>query len=434
MRHIAVVGAGAAGLSAAWLLSQRYRVTLFEAEMRLGGHANTVDVRGQAGAVPVDTGFIVYNELTYPNFKALFRHLDVPTDASDMSFAVSLDNGRLEYAGADNLGALFAQKRNLLRPRFLGMLGDIVRFYRAASAADPAAHAHLTLGEYLTSGGYGAALRDDHVLPMAAAIWSSTVKDILEFPASTFLRFFQNHGLLRVTSRPQWRTVRGGSREYVRRIEAQLAPGTVRTGARVMSVSRSDTGVELVLADGERQRADGVVFATHAPQALAALADATHDERAVLGAFRTQENQAILHRDPAQMPRRKAAWASWNYAGDTGRPGSAAISVTYWMNRLQNITTPDNLFVTLNPVKPVREDLVLGQFSYQHPIFDRAALDAQARLRTIQGACGTWFCGAWQRYGFHEDALMSALAVAAQLGVQAPWQQGAQVPPVAAAA
>lgn len=432
MRHIAVVGAGAAGLSAAWLLSRRYRVSLYEADQRLGGHANTVEVAGEAGAVAVDTGFIVYNEPTYPNLTALFRHLEVATEASDMSFAVSLDAGRLEYAGADNLGALFAQRSNLVRPRFLRMLADIVRFYREATAADPAAHAHLTLGEYLERGGYGTALRDDHVLPMAAAIWSSSVDTILAFPAATFLRFFQNHGLLRVANRPRWRTVRGGSREYVRRIEAQLAPGTVRTGAAVVAVTRLDTGVELTLAGGERERADGVVFATHAPQALHALQDASEDERAVLGAFRTQPNEAILHRDPAQMPRRRGAWASWNYSGQSGRPGSAAASVTYWMNRLQGIARPENLFVTLNPLTPIREDLVLRRFAYQHPIFDRAALDAQGRLGTIQGVRRTWFCGAWQRYGFHEDALVSALAVAAQLGVQAPWQE--QTPAVVAAA
>ena len=432
MRHIAVVGAGAAGLSAAWLLSRRYRVTLYEADQRLGGHANTVEVMDEAGSVAVDTGFIVYNEPTYPNMTALFRHLEVATEASDMSFAVSLDAGRLEYAGADNLGALFAQRSNLVRPRFLRMLADIVRFYREATAADPAAHAHLTLGEYLERGGYGTALRDDHVLPMAAAIWSSSVETILAFPAATFLRFFQNHGLLRVANRPRWRTVRGGSREYVKRIEAQLAPGTVRTGAGVVAVTRLDTGVELTLAGGERERADGVVFATHAPQALQALLDASEEERAVLGAFRTQPNEAILHRDPAQMPRRRAAWASWNYSGQTGRPGSAAASVTYWMNRLQGIARPDNLFVTLNPLTPVREDLVLRRFSYQHPIFDRAALDAQGRLGTIQGVRRTWFCGAWQRYGFHEDALVSALSVAAQLGVQAPWQE--RTPAVVAAA
>jgi len=432
MRHIAVVGAGAAGLSAAWLLSRRYRVTLYEADQRLGGHANTVEVMDEAGSVAVDTGFIVYNEPTYPNLTALFRHLEVATEASDMSFAVSLDAGRLEYAGADNLGALFAQRSNLVRPRFLRMLADIVRFYREATAADPAAHAHLTLGEYLERGGYGTALRDDHVLPMAAAIWSSSVDTILAFPAATFLRFFQNHGLLRVANRPRWRTVRGGSREYVKRIEAQLAPGTVRTGAGVVAVTRLDTGVELTLAGGERERADGVVFATHAPQALQALHDASEEERAVLGAFRTQPNEAILHRDPAQMPRRRAAWASWNYSGQTGRPGSAAASVTYWMNRLQGIARPDNLFVTLNPLTPVREDLVLRRFSYQHPIFDRAALDAQGRLGTIQGVRRTWFCGAWQRYGFHEDALVSALSVAAQLGVQAPWQE--RTPAVVAAA
>ena len=432
MRHIAVVGAGAAGLSAAWLLSRRYRVTLYEADQRLGGHANTVEVMDEAGSVAVDTGFIVYNEPTYPNLTALFRHLEVATEASDMSFAVSLDAGRLEYAGADNLGALFAQRSNLVRPRFLRMLADIVRFYREATAADPAAHAHLTLGEYLERGGYGTALRDDHVLPMAAAIWSSSVDTILAFPAATFLRFFQNHGLLRVANRPRWRTVRGGSREYVKRIEAQLAPGTVRTGAGVVAVTRLDTGVELTLAGGERERADGVVFATHAPQALQALLDASEEERAVLGAFRTQPNEAILHRDPAQMPRRRAAWASWNYSGQTGRPGSAAASVTYWMNRLQGIARPDNLFVTLNPLTPVREDLVLRRFSYQHPIFDRAALDAQGRLGTIQGVRRTWFCGAWQRYGFHEDALVSALSVAAQLGVQAPWQE--RTPAVVAAA
>ncbi len=433
MRHIAVAGAGAAGLSAAWLLSRRYRVTLFEAEPRLGGHANTVDVADDAGTVPLDTGFIVFNEPTYPNLTALFRHLEVPTEASDMSFAVSLDAGRLEYAGADNLAALFAQKRNLVRPRFLRMLADIVRFYREAAAADPAAHTQATLGEYLDRGGYGAALRDDHVLPMAAAIWSSSVDTILDFPAATFLRFFQNHGLLQVANRPRWRTVRGGSREYVRRIAAQLAPGSVRTSAPVVAVTRLDGGVEMTLAGGERHRADGIVFATHAPQALHALVDASADERSVLGAFRTQPNEAILHRDPAQMPRRKAAWASWNYAGQTGRLDSAAASVTYWMNRLQNIARPDNLFVTLNPLTPVREDLVLRRFAYQHPIFDRAALDAQQRLGTIQGVRRTWFCGAWQRYGFHEDALLSALSVAAQLGVQAPWHRQASVGAVAAA-
>lgn len=433
MRRIAVVGAGAAGLTAAWLLSRRYDVTLFEANRRLGGHAHTVHVPWRGGSVPVDVGFIVYNEATYPNLVAFFAALGVATEPSDMSFSVSLDGGRLEYAGQDRVAPLFAQRRNLLRPAFLGMLADMVRFYRAANAENPENFADCTLGEYLDRGRYGRAFREEHILPMAAAIWSGSIATMSEFPAATFLRFYQNHGLLRFTGRPQWRTVTGGSHEYVRRIVDALGADAIRAETPVQSVRRRSAGVQLLLKDGHTQEFDGVVIATHAPQALSLLVDASADERSTLGAFRTKPNHAVLHGDPALMPRRRAAWSSWNYLGEKGEAGERATSVTYWMNRLQNLDPALPLFLTLNPVVQPHPNLVLSRFEYAHPQFDGAAIAAQTRLPGLQGTRHTWFCGAWQRYGFHEDAVMSAVAVAVSLGVAPPWTATA-TPPAARAA
>ncbi|WBO23826.1 NAD(P)/FAD-dependent oxidoreductase [Sphingomonas abietis] len=413
MLDIAVVGSGISGLSAAWLLSQRHRVTLFEADGRIGGHSHTVI----AGETPVDTGFIVYNEQTYPNLTALFRHLDVPTKPAEMSFAVSLDRGRLEYAGTD-LGGLFAQRRNLASPRFWSMLRDLERFYRRAPQDLPGMGS-LGLGAYLDRIGCGAAFRDDHLYPMAAAIWSTPVGDIPDYPAAAFVRFCENHGLLKLGRRPAWRTVDGGSREYVARLTRSFAD-RISAGRPVRHIRRSAAGVEVDGGDGIR-RFDHVVIATHADQALAMLDDADAHERAILGAFGYRRNEAVLHADPSLMPKRRRVWSSWNYASEGGE-AAPALSVTYWMNRLQGLPDDQPLFVTLNPIRPPDPALVHRRDAYDHPVFDAAAGAAQARLWSLQGTRNSWFCGAYFGAGFHEDGLQAGLAVAEQLGgVRRPW-------------
>jgi predicted NAD/FAD-binding protein len=408
---IAVVGSGIAGLAAGWLLSRRHAVTLYEQDRRPGGHANTVTTAdGQA----VDTGFIVYNEATYPNLTALFRHLGVATQPTDMSFAVSLDGGRLEYAGT-NLAGLFAQPANLLRPRFWSMLRDLARFYRSAptDTVDPT----TSLGAYLDALGYGAAFQQDHLLPMAAAIWSASADGVRAYPAAGFIRFCDTHGLLQVRNRPVWRTVTGGSRSYVQRIVADLGPG-LRLGQAVRSVRRLADGVALTDAAGTSERFDHVVLATHADQALRLLADPDPLETRLLGAFRYDRNLAVLHQDPGVMPKRRRVWASWNYVGT--RAGSDRVGVTYWMNRLQGLPDAAPLFVTLNPDRMPRS--VLHSEIYEHPQLDVAATLAQRHLWSLQGVRRTWFCGAWFGAGFHEDGVQSGLAVAEQLGgLRRPW-------------
>lgn len=407
---IAIVGSGISGLAAAWLLSSRHRVTLFEAEERLGGHSHTVEADGR----PVDTGFIVYNEQTYPNLTALFAHLQVPTAATRMSFAVSLDGGRLEYAGS--LGGLFAQRRNLLRPRYWAMLRDLLRFYRQAPN-DLGRLSGESLADYLDAGGFGAAFREDHLYPMAAAIWSTPAVDIPAYPAASFIRFCENHALLQLAGRPVWRTVAGGSRDYVRRLAAPLA-GRIERGNPVRAVRRDAAGVTLKFDGGER-RFDRLVLATHANQALALLADPSASERRLLGAFRYTRNEAVLHGDPALMPRRRRAWACWNYLAERDDP--AALSVTYWMNRLQHVTGRD-LFVTLNPARAPAAGTVYRRDIYHHPVLDQAAVAAQKKLWSLQGRRSTWFCGAYFGAGFHEDGLQAGLAVAEELGdVRRPW-------------
>jgi predicted NAD/FAD-binding protein len=409
---IAVIGSGISGLSCAWLLSQKHEVVLYEKADRLGGHTNTVTANAATGPIAVDTGFIVFNEATYPNLIALFDHLGVASRATDMSFSVSLEDGAFEYAAP----ALFAQRRNMLRPRFWSMLSEVMRFYREAPAAlaaldDP----NLSLGAFLQQGRFSTAFRDDHLLPMAAAIWSSPTEALMDYPAASFLRFCDNHGLLQLVGRPLWRTVIGGSRTYVDRIGAALGDG-VRTGRDVVGVQRTGDGVVVSERNGRRERFDHVVIATHADQALNLLAEPSAAERRTLGAFRYSRNLAVLHTDPALMPKRRRAWASWNYIGSDG-----GLCVSYWMNKLQGLPGQD-LFVTLNPPQPPRPDALLRSELYEHPIFDAAALQAQGALWDLQGEGGVWFCGAHFGAGFHEDGLQSGLAVAEQLGgVRRPW-------------
>jgi predicted NAD/FAD-binding protein len=368
--------------------------------------------------MPVDTGFIVYNELTYPNLIALFAHLGVPTKASDMSFGVSLGNGSFEYSSV-GVGAFLAGGRNLFNPRFWSMTSDLLRFYRQAPADIEATRSEMiSLGDYLKTRGYGEAFRNDHLLPQAAAIWSASMDDIHAYPACAFVRFFENHGLLKLKGRPQWRTVDGGSRAYVDKLTAPYA-AHARLSCGAISVRRDGAGVWVRDGKGETQRFDHVVIATHANEALAMLEDAGAAERALLGAFRYTRNRAILHTDSALMPRRQKVWASWNYVGDNPEGGCV---VSYWMNKLQAIHSREQLFLTLNPRTPPRSETVLYDTEYEHPLFDAAAIRAQERLWSLQGARNTWFCGAHFGAGFHEDGLQAGLAVAEQLGgLRRPW-------------
>jgi predicted NAD/FAD-binding protein len=421
--RIAVIGTGIAGNAAAWALATAspHDVTVYEREARPGGHCGTVDVDYDGVTIPVDTGFMVYNDLNYPNLAALFAHLEVATRPASMSFSVSVEDGSFEWAGDSErrLSAFFAQRRNLVSLRHFRMLGDIVRFNRRAVADLAAGRLRgLSLGDYLERGRYSPRFCNDYLLAMGAAIWSTSPARMLGFPAESFVAFCENHRLMH-WARPQWRTVEGGSRAYVETLVAPLR-GRTRFGCPAASIRRSPEGVEIADAQGHRDRFDAVLVATHSDEALALLADPSPEERAVLGAIPYAPNEICLHRDPALMPRRRAAWSSWNLLKE--RDTSEAAAVTYWMNRLQGIDPARPVFVSLNPHKAPRADLVFGRFRYRHPQYDQSAIRAQSDLPAIQGARGTWFCGAWTRYGFHEDGLVSGLAAAEALGAVVPWR------------
>ena len=426
--RVAVVGAGIAGLAAASRLAPHCDVTIFESAPRLGGHANTVDITlpapdGRSVTHGVDTGFLVFNHRTYPRLVALFAELGVDCAASEMTFSVQAPRGangrdRLEWAGT-NINSVFADRGNLLRPRFHGMLLDLLRFNRLATAlAESGADAALAqpLAEFLPAHRFGGAFRDDYLLPMIGCIWSCPTTQMLRFPIGTLIRFCHNHGLLQVQDRPQWYTVRGGSRHYVDRLASRI--GRVRLATPVLGVSRGqpqDERVSLRTADG-MERFEHVVLACHAPQALGLLVDASAEERRVLGALRTQANEAVLHTDAHLLPRRRAAWASWNYErGNGADAGARQVCLHYLLNRLQPLPWKQPVIVSLNPIRPPRPQTILGRFDYAHPVYDLEAVAAQSQVQALQGRARTWFCGAWTGYGFHEDGLKSGLAVADRL-------------------
>src|SRR6056297_875067 len=405
---VAVIGAGISGMGAAHLLAGDHHVTLFEAEPRLGGHARTI-VAGKNGDQPVDTGFIVFNYANYPHLAQLFQALDVPVTKSNMSFGASLDGGRIEYALA-TVGSIFAQKRNLVNPRFLRMLADIAKFNK--HALDATRDRSLCLGAFLDQLGTGEWFRDYYLLPLTGAIWSTPTEKVMDFPAHALVQFMENHALLSVSGQHQWYTVQGGSIEYVRRLEASMTSRgvTLRLGAPIDAVRRGVTGAEVKATGAEWEQFDEVVFATHSDDTLRLLSDATGLEKSALGAIRYQPNRVVLHADASIMPKRRVCWSSWNYTESAAKELNT-IDLTYWMNSLQPIPASDPHFVTLNTTRPIREDLIYDECTLRHPVYDLEALAAQETLRDMNGTHRTWFCGAWMKNGFHEDGLGSAVDV-----------------------
>ena len=409
--RIAVIGSGIAGLGSALLLTrQGHAVTLFEAAHEAGGHAHTVDVTLDGRTFPVDTGFLVFNDRTYPLLTRLFDELGVASVPSDMSFSVRNDRAGLEWAGT-TIGTLFAQPRNLLRPAYWRMIADIVRFNREATSLETGGRVwSVTLGEYLDAESYSQAFRDWYLVPMAAAIWSSPARDILDFPLPSFVRFCHNHGLLSIADRPLWRTVAGGSRAYVGKIVARL--DDVRVGSPVKRVRRVATGVEIDTAARTAERFDGVVLACHSDQSLALLADPSHDEARLLAAVRYQPNRVILHTDTGLLPRSRRVWSSWNYLTADDPHGDRPVAVSYLINRLQPLPTTTPVIVTLNPPFEPDPRRVIAEHDYAHPLLDAKAVTAQRTIAYLQGRRRTWYAGAWLGHGFHEDGLASAHAVA----------------------
>ncbi|MEM8653228.1 MAG: FAD-dependent oxidoreductase [Pseudomonadota bacterium] len=412
-KRIAVIGGGISGMGAAHTLASDHNVTLFEAEPRLGGHARTI-MAGKRGDQPVDTGFLVFNYANYPNMAQLFDELDVPVVKSNMSFGASIDGGRLEY-GLASLDALFAQRRNALNPKFLGMVRDILRFNKHALRIANEDRTR-TIAQFLDVMGTGDWFRDFYLLPLSGAIWSTPTEKIMDFPAHAMIQFFENHALLNTTGQHQWYTVNGGSVEYVRRIEAAMLGNGVdiRLAAPIQSVRRTAGGAQVKAWGGEWEMFDEVIFATHSDDSLSLLADPTEDEQTALGAVKYQPNDVVLHRDPSIMPQHRQTWSSWVYTEDKNAQ-SDRIDLTYWINSLQPIPMDDMHFVTLNTKRMIREELIYDQTVLRHPVYDLAALAAQDQVRAMNGANNTWYCGAWMRHGFHEDGLTSGLDVASAL-------------------
>ena len=417
---IAVIGSGISGASAAWALNPVHDVTLFEKSNRPGGHTATVDIDYDGQPVSVDTGFIVYNEHCYPNLTALFAELDVATHASDMSFSLSLDQGRLEWSGC-GLSSLFAQKRNLLRPSFLLMIREILRFNRTCLEDRAAGHlASRSIGDYLDWRGFSPGFTNNYLVPMAAAIWSTPSQRMLQFPAEHFVNFFDNHRLI-YSKQHQWRTVTGGSRNYLEKLLAPLG-SRLKLSCGVRGVMRHANGATVIDESGNEQHFDKVIFASHSDQTARMLVDASDREKRLLAAVPYQPNRVVLHRDTALMPKRQKVWASWNYLRSSQEDGRDGVAVSYWMNRLQGIDQKLPLFVTLNPDREPDPSKVFAEFSYEHPQFSADGMKAQQEIAAIQGKNNCYFAGAWTGYGFHEDGLVSGLAAAEALGGVIPWR------------
>jgi predicted NAD/FAD-binding protein len=419
-RRVAVVGSGIAGLAAARALSSHAQVTLYESENWFGGHAHTVDITLEGTTHGVDTGFLVFNERTYPQLIRLFAELGIDTAPSDMSFSVQSPATGWEWCGSD-VNGVFAQRRNALSPRFWSMLADIVRFNRMTTALAQRGEDTVMnepIGDFLDRHRFGTPFRDGYFLPMIGCIWSCPTDQMLRFPIGTMVRFCHNHGLIQLTNRPRWHTVRGGSKHYVQRIVDSIADRRLATPVRAVRRLPPGSGAAgvVVHTDRSEQRFDDVVIAAHTDQALALLPDASADERRVLGAIRYQPNRVVLHHDASLLPRRRRAWAAWNYERAPQRSREeAAVCLHYLINRLQPLPWQTPVIVSMNPLRPIRDEAVLGEWSYAHPVFDRAAVQAQRELPSIQGQGHVWFCGAWARYGFHEDGLMSGAAAAQAL-------------------
>lgn len=411
-RKIAVVGAGITGMGAAHMLAKDHRVVLFEAENRLGGHART-RMAGPNADTPVDTGFIVFNYANYPKLTALFDHLDVPVVKSNMSFGASFDGGRLEY-GLAGANAIFAQRRNIVNPKFLRMIRDILHFNK--HGLDASAEEGLTIGDLMIKLNLSEYFRDHYLLPFSGAIWSTPKEKIMEFPAKAMMQFFDNHALLQSTGQHQWYTVQGGSKSYVDRLGADMfARGVdMRLGAGVDAIRRTPLGVEIKTNGADWEMFDEVVFATHSDDTLRMLADPTASETATLGAVRYQPNRVVLHSDTSIMPKRRAVWSSWIYAEEAGKQADQ-IDLTYWMNSLQPWLTGQDYMVTLNTTRPIRDELIWDEVTLRHPVYDTAAIAAQSQAAAMNGSNRTWFCGAWMKNGFHEDGLSSAVDVVTSL-------------------
>lgn len=407
-KKIAVIGAGISGMGAAYMLSDSNDITLFESERRLGGHARTV-IAGKNGDQPVDTGFIVFNDANYPLLTALFDQLDVPIAHSNMTFGVSIDGGRMEYA-LHSVDSIFAQRSHIARPAFLRMVRDLLHFNKHAvsAATDPS----MTVGDLMDKLGMGRWFREYYLLPFSGAIWSTPKDQIMDFPAYAMVQFFKNHALLSYNGKHNWFTVQGGSTQYVDRLTAAMGRKGVkmRPGTPVQAVRRGPVTVDIRAWGGDWESFDEVIFATHSDDTLALLADPSPAEKKALGNIRYQPNDVVLHADPTLMPNRRKVWASWVYAEDRNAK-SDLIDLTYWMNSLQPIPMEDPHFVTLNTKRPIREELIYDQVTFRHPVYDLAALAAQEEVRAFNGTNRTWFCGAWMKNGFHEDGLASAVDV-----------------------
>ncbi|EED34538.1 amine oxidase, flavin-containing [Luminiphilus syltensis NOR5-1B] len=411
---IAIVGAGISGLGCARRLhAAGHDIAVFESGPRIGGHTATYDVKLGARRYAIDTGFIVYNDWTYPEFIALIDQLAVSSKPTEMGFSVCDEVSGLEYAG-NNLNTLFAQRRNLVSPRFIKMVREILRFNRKSveDLDGNRLRGDETLGDYLERNGYGDAFCNQYLIPMTSAIWSADVSDARDFPVEFFIRFFRNHGLLSVTHRPQWRVIEGGSREYLAPL-VQDFEHRIRTGCPISKIQRPPSGgVDLTLPDGKKEHFDEVVIATHSDQALALLDDPSPDEKSILGALAYRDNDVVLHTDTRVLPKNRNTWSSWNYRL---RPGNNRAVLTYNMNILQGIEAPETFCVTLNDTDAINPRRILGRFNYAHPQFSVEGIKAQSRWSEINGVRGTWFCGAYWRNGFHEDGLVSGLRVADSL-------------------